>query len=379
MINTERVRFLVPTYLGHEKESVSDAIDRSTDNLSRFYADRVERELSALHGTSPAMFVTSCTAALHLCGLILDFEPGDEVIVPSYTFVSTAVSFALAGATIVFADVNRHTLCLDPDSVSRLINPRTRAVVAVHYGGASHRMVELAHLCNANGIELIEDNAHGLGGSHEGRTLGTWGALSTLSFDAQKNLQCGEGGGLVINNPRLTDRARTLRERGTNRHEFMTGAIAEYTWTDLGGNFSPPDYVAAYLVPQLEQREQIQRERSAMWRLYNERLGAWAAANDVRVPLIPDDTESTHHIFWLVFPDYQSRLRFAKHMDERGIDTPSHYTSLSLSEGARKWARATSTPVSDDTAQRLLRLPLYHSLTSEQQNRVIDAVLTWQV
>jgi len=325
------------------------------------------------------MFVTSCTAALHLAALLLDVKPGDEVIVPSFTFVSTAVAFASVGATIVFADIDPDTLCLSPASVAQLITQRTRGVVTVHYGGVSARLAELERLCRAHDIELIEDNAHGLGGTHEGRTLGTWGALSTISFDAQKNLQCGEGGGLIINDSRFLNRAHTLRERGTNRHEFMAGSIAEYTWIDRGGNFSPPDYVAAFLLPQLEQRQQIQHKRATDWQTYHDSLGRWAEAHGVRVPHIPAEAESTHHIYWLLFPTAEERRQFATHMRALDIDTPTHYTSLSLSPGARLFARPTETPRSDEAAECLVRLPLHYSLTPSQQDRVIDAVLSWGV
>jgi dTDP-4-amino-4,6-dideoxygalactose transaminase len=301
------------------------------------------------------------------------------VIVPSFTFVSTAVAFASMGATIVFADVDPDTLCLSPESVARLITPRTRAVVTVHYGGVSAHLAELETLCRTHEIELIEDNAHGLGGSYQGRTLGTWGSLSTLSFDAQKNVQCGEGGGLVINEPRFIERAHTLLERGTNRHKFMMGEIAEFTWIDRGGNFSPPDYAAAFLLPQLEQLQQIQQKRATTWQRYHDRLGRWAEARGVRMPHVPTEAESTHHIYWLLFPAGNERRQFVKHMDAQKIDTPPHYTSLNLSAGARTFARPTETPRSDEAAACLVRLPLHYALTPTQQDRVIDAVLSWGV
>lgn len=371
--------FLVPTMLGSEAESVRQAIEHSPARSPRFFSERVEETLSSIHGGSPAHFVTSCTAALHLSALLLDVKPGDEVIVPSYTFVSTAVAFALEGATIVFADIDPETLCLSPESVAQLMSPRTRAVVTVHYGGVSAHLAELVSLCRTHGVDLIEDNAHGFGGAHEGRPLGTWGALSTLSFDAQKNLQCGEGGGLIVNEQRFVERAHILRDRGTNRHEFMTGAISEYTWIDRGSNFSPPDYAAAYLLPQLEVRQQIQRERATAWQRYHDALGPWAEAQGVRLPHIPEAAESTHHIYWLLFPGGEARKQFREHMDVHGVDTPPHYTSLSLSAGASSFARPTDTPRSNDVAEGLVRLPLHFGLTPMQQDRVIDAALKWVV
>jgi dTDP-4-amino-4,6-dideoxygalactose transaminase len=365
--------------VGGEADAVREALVESRNNSARMYSHRVEAELSRIHGGSPAHFVTSCTAALHLSALLLDLEQGDEVIVPSFTFVSTAVAFASMGATIVFADIDPDTLCLSSESVGQLLTPRTRAVVTVHYGGVSAHLAELERLCRTHEIELFEDNAHGLGGRHQGRTLGTWGSLSTLSFDAQKNLQCGEGGGLIINDSRFVDRAHTLLERGTNRHMFMMGEIAEYTWIDRGGNFSPPDYVAAFLLPQMEQRQQIQHNRAAIWQKYHDRLGPWAEAHGVRIPTVPAEAESTHHIYWLLFPTGDERRQFITHMDSQNIDSPPHYTSLSLSPGARMFARPTETPRSDEAAECLVRLPLRYDLTPTQQDRVIDAVLSWGV
>jgi len=253
-------------------------------------------------GAQKALLTTSCTHALEMAALLLDIQPGDEVIIPSFTFVSTANAFVLRGARPVFADIRRDTLNLDESQLERLITSRTRAIVPVHYGGISCEMDAILHLASRRGIAVVEDNAHGLFGSYKGRPLGSLGCLATLSFHETKNFSCGEGGALLINHPAYVERAEVLREKGTNRKRFFRGEVDRYSWVDIGSSYLPSEILAAVLYAQLEAREQILRQRREVWEFYASHLSDWAAANGVGVPRIPEHCESSHHLFYLLLP-----------------------------------------------------------------------------
>jgi dTDP-4-amino-4,6-dideoxygalactose transaminase len=343
------------------------------------FTHSVTETLGALHGGARVMLTPSCTAALELAGLLLQLRPGDEVIVPSFTFVTTASAFALTGARLVFGDIDPGTLCLDLDEVERLVTPRTRAVVPVHYGGVAPSPLALEALTTRHGAVVIEDNAHGLFGTRDGRALGTTGALSTLSFHETKNITCGEGGALVLNDPDLVERAEILREKGTDRSRFFRGMVDKYSWVDLGSSYLLADVNAALLAAQLEHKDEIQDRRRRAWHRYRAELAPWARDNGVAFQEVPEGSQPPHHLFALLLPALEQRQRFLGHLRSRGVTGTFHYLPLHQSAMGRRLGCAPSgCPVSVDVSDRLARLPLFSDITESEVDRVIEATASFE-
>lgn len=343
------------------------------------FTKRTSAWLSA-HLCGPRTFLTpSCTSALEMCALLADIKPGDEVIVPSFTFVTSASAFALFGAHIVFADIRPDTLSLDEEHVRRLISPRTRAVVNVHYAGISPDPAPLAALCASRGIMLIEDAAHALGASFNGKPLGTFGHLSTFSFHESKNFSCGEGGALVVNDPALEHRAEILREKGTNRSALLRREVGKYTWVDVGSSYLASDLTAAALLAQLEEIEIIQTRRHTLWARYHDQLANWAAEHSIRQPIVPEGCHHAAHLYYLVFPTMEQRDAAIQWLRSRDIEAYFHYLPLHLSPaGQRVGSAPLGAPQSENISQRLIRLPLYPSLKDSQQDRVLESLFAFQ-
>jgi dTDP-4-amino-4,6-dideoxygalactose transaminase len=326
-------------------------------------------------GAQKALLTTSCTHALEMAALLLDIQPGDEVIIPSFTFVSTANAFVLRGARPVFADIRPDTLNLDESQLERLITPRTRAIVPVHYGGIGCEMDAILQVASRHKIAVIEDNAHGLFGSYKGRPLGSFGCLATLSFHETKNFSCGEGGALLINHPEYQERAEILREKGTNRKRFFRGEVDRYSWVDIGSSYLPSEILAAVLYAQLEAREQILRQRREVWEFYAAHLADWARTSGVGLPRVPAHCEPSHHLFYLLLPRAEDRPKLIAHLKASGILSVFHYLPLHLSEMGRKFGGvAGDCPVTEDVSDRLLRLPFYNALDRVEQGRIIDRI-----
>ncbi|HEX4275708.1 MAG TPA: dTDP-4-amino-4,6-dideoxygalactose transaminase [Bryobacteraceae bacterium] len=326
-------------------------------------------------GARKALLTTSCTHALEMAALLLNIQPGDEVIIPSFTFVSTANAFVLRGAVPVFCDIRPDTLNLDESRVESLITPRTRAIVPVHYGGVGCEMDAICEIAARRGIAVVEDNAHGLFGFYKGKPLGSFGALATLSFHETKNFSCGEGGALLINDPAMIDRAEILREKGTNRKRFFRGEVDRYSWVDTGSSYLPSEILAAVLYAQLEARAQIRKRRRNVWEFYAAQLTDWAAANGVGIPRIPAHCESSHHCFHLLLPTAHDRPRLIEHLKAKGILSVFHYLPLHLSEMGRKFGGVEGDcPVCEDISERLLRLPFYNTLDFSTQWRIVGEI-----
>jgi dTDP-4-amino-4,6-dideoxygalactose transaminase len=375
-----RIPFNRPVLTGRELEYIQQALDGGQLSGDGPFGHRCEELLEEALGVQRALLTTSGTHALELAGLLLDLEPGDEVIVPSFSFVSTASAFALRGAKIVFADVRADTLNLDETRVADLITGRTRAIVAVHYAGVACALDALGELVKQGGLALVEDNAHGLFGSYHGRPLGTFGALAAQSFHETKNFTCGEGGALLVNDPALVERAEILREKGTDRKLFMEGRVDKYTWVDLGSSYVLSDLQAAFLAAQLESREAVQHARKAIWHRYRDELGEWAEQTGTRLPFVPAGCEPSYHMFYVVLPSADARRGLADHLGRRGILAVFHFLPLNVSRmGARHAGRPGQCPVAEDVSERLLRLPFYTSLSEREQAEVIDAVLELEV
>lgn len=331
----------------------------------------LEQEL----GVSKALLTTSCTHALEIAALLLDIQPGDEVIVPSFTFVSSINAFVLRGARPVFIDIRPDTLNLDETQLEQLITPRTKAIVPVHYAGVGCEMDTILDVAERYGVAIVEDNAHGLFGKYKGKYLGTFGCLATQSFHETKNFTCGEGGGLLINDPRYVERAEIIREKGTNRSRFFRGQVDKYTWVDLGSSYLPSDILAAFLYAQLEAREQIQAKRRRVWEYYYEHLQDWAKDHKVRLPIVPEHCEQPYHMFYLLMPSLEQRQALIAHLKARSILSVFHYLPLHLSEMGRRFGgKEGDCPVTEDVNDRLLRLPFYNDLTEAEQARVVEAI-----
>jgi dTDP-4-amino-4,6-dideoxygalactose transaminase len=336
---------------------------------TRLATQRLLEITSAQH----AWLTTSCTHALEMCALLLDLQPGDEVIMPSFTFVSTANAFALRGAVPVFVDIRSDTFNIDERLIEEAITDRTRAIVVVHYAGVACEMDRIVDIARSRNLVVIEDNAHGFGGTYRGQPLGSIGELATLSFHETKNIQCGEGGALLLNDERLREDAEIIREKGTNRSRFFRGQVDKYTWVSLGSSYLPSDLLAAYLSTQLDEFEHIQARRMSIWQRYRDDLGPWAKGVGFEFQDCPDDREHPAHLFALLAPSLDCRQRFIAHLDEAGVRSVFHYVPLHSSPMGTTFG-ARHLPVTDSIAERLVRLPLFPDLDDQMYDRVVTAV-----
>ncbi len=374
------IPFNKPFLAGNEIAYISRALEAGQISGNGSFTKKCQALLEEQLPVSRALLTTSGTHALEMAAFLLNLQPGDEFIVPSFTFVTTALAFVLRGARPVFIDIRPDTLNLDESKLESLITPRTRAVIPVHYGGVGCEMETIMEISRAHRLPVIEDNAHGLFGRYRGRHLGSFGELAALSFHETKNFSCGEGGALLINNPELVERAEIIREKGTNRSQMFRGEVDKYTWLDLGSSYVPSDILAAFLLAQLEKKEDIQAARKRTWNYYFHRLGPWAEANGVRLPHIPPDREQAYHLFYLLLPSFQARRRLILHLRERSIHSVFHYLPLHLSPMGRRLGGADcDCPVTADISDRLLRLPFYNDLGEEELRRVVEAILDFKI
>ena len=310
--------------------------------------------------------------------MLLDIKPGDEVVIPAFTFVSTVNAFVRQGAKPIFVDIRPDTLNIDESILEEVITPRTKAIIAVHYAGVGCEMDEIQGIVKKYAIPLIEDNAHGMFGRYRGQKLGTFGIVSALSFHETKNISCGEGGALIINDPQYIERAEIIREKGTDRSRFFRGQVDKYTWVDIGSSFLPSDMLAAFLFAQLETSDLIQARRKTIWQNYIQGLFAWADTNNIAVPFIPDHCEQPYHMFYLLMPSLENRDAFITHLKNQGILSVFHYLPLHLSKMGRKYGgKPGGCPVTEDISRRLVRLPFYTGLGESEQQRVIDTIVSF--
>ena len=364
-----------PALTGREVGYMQEALANGVISGDGPFTRKCHALLEQITGAGKALLTTSCTHALEMAALLLDIAPGDEVICPAFTFVSSINAFVLRGARPVFVDVRPDTLNLDERLLEAAITPRTRAIVAVHYAGVACAMDQIVAMADRHGIAVVEDNAHGLFASFHGKPLGSFGVAATLSFHETKNVTCGEGGALLINDARLAARAEIVREKGTNRSRFFRGEIDRYTWVDVGSSYLPSDLLAAYLYAQLEAREAIQARRHAIWAGYAEELAPWAASQGVGLPQVPAGCAHPAHLFYLLLPSLEARTAFIAHMRARQVLTVFHYQPLHLSDMGRRFGgRAGQCPVTEAVADRLVRLPLYYNLTAAEQARVVAGI-----
>jgi dTDP-4-amino-4,6-dideoxygalactose transaminase len=369
------VPFNRPQPVGREFDYIKAAVEGGEIGGNGEFTAKCEALLEKQLGIKKALLTTSCTAALEMAALLLDTQPGDEVIVPSFTFPSTANAFVLRGAKPVFADIRPGTLNIDENKIERNITGRTKAIVAMHYAGVGCEMDAIVDLARDRSIAVIEDNAHGLLGKYKGKYLGTFGCMAAQSFHETKNFTCGEGGGLLINEERFIARAEIVREKGTNRARFFRGEIDKYTWVDLGSSYAPSDILAAFLLAQLEARKKIQEERKHVWNFYAEHLHEWAERCRVQLPAVPNHAEHPYHLFFVVMKTGDERNRLIEHLRQAGVQSVFHYVPLHLSQMGRSFgSKAGDCPVSESVSERLLRLPFYSGLTNEELKHVVGAI-----
>jgi dTDP-4-amino-4,6-dideoxygalactose transaminase len=368
-----KVDFNRPVVVGKEFEYMKQAIENRHISGDGPFTKKCHAFFEKELGIQKALLTTSCTHALEMSAILLEIQPGDEVIIPDFTFVSTVNAFVLRGAKPVFLDVRPDTLNLDESKLEAALTPRTKAIVPVHYAGVGCEMDRIMEIAGRHNIAVVEDNAHGLFGRYKGKYLGTFGSMASQSFHETKNFTSGEGGALLINDPILVERAEIIREKGTNRSRFFRGQVDKYTWVDIGSSYLPSDILAAFLFAQLEQREKIQLHRKQVWELYYAGLKDWAHAHAVQLPHIPDHCEQPYHMFYLLLPTLELRQNLIAYLRERGVYSVFHYLPLHLSDMGQSFGgKIGDCPVTERVSDQLIRLPFHNSLTSHEQEQVID-------
>ena len=369
------VDFNRPVVMGNEFEYMKQAVENGHISGDGPFTKKCHAFFEKELGVPKALLTTSCTHALEMSAILLDIQPGDEVIIPDFTFVSTVNAFVLRGAKPVFLDVRPDTLNLDESKLEAAINQRTKVIVPVHYAGVGCEMDPIIDIATRYNIAVVEDNAHGLFGKYKGKYLGTFGSMASQSFHETKNFTSGEGGALLINDPVLVERAEIIREKGTNRSRFFRGQVDKYTWVDIGSSYLPSDILAAFLFAQLEQREKIQLHRKRVWELYHAGLKDWADAHDVQLPCVPDHCQQSYHMFYMLLPALELRQNLIAYLRARGVYSVFHYLPLHLSEMGQSFGgKIGDCPVTERVSDQLIRLPFYNSLTSAEQEQVIDLI-----
>lgn len=372
---TRRLPFNRPHCVGSEFDYIATAISNMHLSGNGPFTQRCQAWLAEQTGASKALLTHSCTAALEMAALLVNAGPGDEIIMPSFTFVSTANAFVLRGAVPVFVDVQADTLNLDPSLIEAAITPRTRAIAVVHYAGVSCDMDPIMEIARRHGLLVIEDAAQGLLSTYRGQPLGTIGDLGALSFHETKNVIAGEGGALLMRDQEFAERAEIIWEKGTNRSQFFRGEVDKYTWVDIGSSFLPSEVVAAFLWAQMEQAQQITQERISIWNAYHERLADMETRGVLRRPIVPDDCVHNGHLYYVLLNDLETRTRIIDALREAQISAVFHYVPLHASPAGQRYGRVGSEmPVTMMAGDHLLRLPLWVGMTVEDVDRTVSVV-----
>lgn len=378
MAPESEIPFNKPFITGKELYYIGKAVALGNIGGDGFYTRSCSDLLQQRFGIHRLLMTPSCTAALEMAAQLVGIVPGDEVIMPSYTFVSTASAVARLGGKPVFVDIREDTLNMNEKLVDEAVTSRTKAIIPVHYGGVSCQMNEIMSVAEDRGLLVIEDAAQGVNALFEGRALGSIGHLGTFSFHETKNFICGEGGALCINSEELEERAEILRDKGTNRQRFFRGQVDKYTWVDLGSSNVPSEICSAFLFAQLELMDEITERRRQLYEKYRLGFEDPEAENRFRLPRIPSECKSNYHMFYLLMNSLRDRTSLIDHLKAQGIHSVFHYVPLHSSPMAKSLGcRVRELPVTEDYSSRLLRLPFFYELGSLDQQRVIDEVINW--
>lgn len=370
---TIRIPFNRPLIAGKELSYIAQAVSQGQIAADGYFTKQCSRFLEQRFGIGRVLLTPSCTAALEMAALLCDLGPGDEVIMPSYTFVSTAAAIVRAGARPVFVDIRPDTLNLDETLLEESIGPRTKMIVPVHYAGVGCEMDTIMSIAARRGLRVLEDAAQGVHGYYKGRALGSFGDFGAYSFHETKNFMCGEGGALCLNDARFVRRAEIIRDKGTNRQQYFRGEIDKYTWVDVGSSYVPSELSVAFLWGQLEQIERITERRRAIFQRYHEAFAPLEAAGLLRTPRIPPECQPNYHLFYILLPTPDLRDRLMAHLKANGILAIFHYIPLHSSPMGQKLGCAQrSLPVTQDVSPRLLRLPFFFDLSVHEQDEVIE-------
>ena len=368
------IPFNKPYFTGKETEYIQQAIKSTKISGDGLFTKKCHQFFEEKYGFKKCLLTTSCTDALEMAAILLNIQPDDEVIAPSYTFVSTVNAFVLRGAKIVFADSETLTPNLDASKIESLITPKTRAIVVVHYAGVACDMDAILQVAHKHNLYVIEDAAQAIDSFYKGKPLGSLGHLATFSFQETKNIISGEGGMLVINDDRFIQRAEIIRTKGTNQTEFLRGEVDKYDWVDVGSSFLPSDMIAAFLLAQLENLKDIQKRRIEIWNKYYDALLPLQKSENIKLPKIPSYATNNAHMFYIVCRSSQERSELIKFLEEREISTAFHYLSLHKSPYYALQYNGQDLPNCDKFTNCLLRLPFFYELTTAQQNRIIEEI-----
>lgn len=361
--------------MGNELRYIKEAVNSGKVSGDGVFTDKCHKLMENRLGAKKVLLTTSCTHALEMAVILLDLKPGDEVIVPSYTFVSTVNAFVLRGAVPVFVDIREDTLNIDETKIERKITPRTKVIFVVHYGGIGCEMDVITRIAKRHNLSVLEDAAQGLDAKYKDRYLGTIGDMGAYSFHETKNCICGEGGAIVLNDERFINRAEIIREKGTNRSQFFRGEIDKYTWIDIGSSYLLSDILAAFLYAQLERLDEIKRRRKAIFQYYYNNLKPLQDISRFRLPVIPESSSPNYHMFYLILPTESERDRLMNYLKKNGILAVFHYLPLHASPMGLKFDNGTDELlITEEMSRRVLRLPFFNNLTMDQQRYIISKI-----
>lgn len=370
------INFNIPPYVGEELENIKVAIENHKICGDGDFTKKCNEWIEQKTGVTKALLTTSCTHATEMAALLCDIQPGDEVIMPSYTFVSTADAFVLRGAKAVFVDIRPDTMNIDENLIENAITDRTKAIVPVHYAGVSCEMDKIMDIAHKYNLTVIEDAAQGVMSTYKGQALGTIGDYGCYSFHETKNYSMGEGGALLIKDPKKVEEAEILREKGTNRSKFFRGQIDKYTWVNYGSSYLPSDLNAAYLYAQLEKADEINQNRLNTWDYYQKSLKPLADSGKIEIPFIPPECVHNAHMFWVKAKDLEERTRLIEYMKNHGVGCVFHYIPLHSAPAGTKFGRFCGEDrYTTKESERLMRLPMYYKLTQEDREKVVQTLL----
>lgn len=373
------IDFNRPAFVGSELEYIQDAIHRGMLCGDGIYTKKCSQWMEKEFDVSRVMLTTSCTHALEMAAFLCDIQPGDEVIMPSYTFVSTADAFVLRGAKIVFVDIRPDTMNLDEKLIEQAITPKTKVIVPVHYAGVACEMDTIMDIAHRHGLKVVEDAAQGVDACYKGKALGTIGDFGCYSFHETKNFTMGEGGALLFQKEEYLEKAEILREKGTDRSKFFRGQVDKYRWMDYGSSYLPSELNAAYLYAQIEAKDKIQKKRMEIYEYYHRNLADLAAEGKVEQPYVPQECEHNAHMYYLKVKDMKVRTRLLAYLRENGICSVFHYVPLHSAPAGQKFGRFAGEDVyTTKESERLLRLPMFYNLDMEDVKRIVDVIHKFQ-